>query len=121
MVSLWSVSERVLPCSGFGPLTIDCSQLFCVLGSTQALISRFLFDLFQSVYFHTSLTEPSIVAVAEIVAVTETQDGQKQHVSCGWGVLPIFRIEDDMPDSSSGKAPLTQRSVLLMFCLSHTF
>ena len=60
-------------------------------------------------YFHSSLTEPSIIAVIEIIAVSQTDDGKKQHVSCGWGVLPIFKTEDDMPDTSHGKPPHTRR------------
>ena len=49
------------------------------------------------------------MAVVEIVAVSHTEDGKEQQVACGWGILPIFKSEDDMPDVSSAKPPQPQR------------
>ncbi|OXB78109.1 UNVERIFIED_CONTAM: hypothetical protein H355_007251 [Colinus virginianus] len=49
---------------------------------------RVLFN--EAVYFHTSLSHPSIVAVVEVVAVVPTPEGLSRAVSCGFGLIPLF-------------------------------
>ncbi|XP_019477989.1 nephrocystin-4 isoform X2 [Meleagris gallopavo] len=49
---------------------------------------RVLFN--EAVYFHTSLSHPSITAVVEVVAVAPTPEGISRDVSCGFGLIPLF-------------------------------
>ncbi|KAM9521535.1 nephrocystin-4 isoform 1-T1 [Guaruba guarouba] len=44
----------------------------------------------ETIYFHTSLNHPGIAAVVEVVARTKKEDGSSQHLSCGFGVIPLF-------------------------------
>uniref|UniRef100_A0A8D0FAG7 Nephrocystin-4 n=1 Tax=Strix occidentalis caurina TaxID=311401 RepID=A0A8D0FAG7_STROC len=44
----------------------------------------------QTVYFHTSLNHPSITAVVEVVATARKGDGDSRHLSCGFGLIPLF-------------------------------
>uniref|UniRef100_A0A663LX37 Nephrocystin 4 n=1 Tax=Athene cunicularia TaxID=194338 RepID=A0A663LX37_ATHCN len=44
----------------------------------------------QTVYFHTSLNHPSITAVVEVVATAGKGDGDSRHLSCGFGLIPLF-------------------------------
>nr|XP_006819889.1 PREDICTED: nephrocystin-4-like [Saccoglossus kowalevskii] len=43
------------------------------------------------VYFHTSLNDPNIVIVVEIVGIITTKKNKVQRVSCGWGIIRIFK------------------------------
>ncbi|KAJ7421445.1 nephrocystin 4 [Willisornis vidua] len=52
----------------------------------------------ETVYFHTSLNHPGIVAVVEVVVVAKKGDGDSQHLSCGFGIIPIFRCESEATD-----------------------
>ena len=47
----------------------------------------------QPIYFHTSLADPNIVVVVEIIGLLTPKRGKKitQQVSCGWGVLRLFQ------------------------------
>ncbi|XP_032935363.1 nephrocystin-4 isoform X2 [Catharus ustulatus] len=42
------------------------------------------------VYFHTSLNHPGIAAVVEVVMIAGKGDGGSQHLSCGFGTIPLF-------------------------------
>ncbi|XP_062363525.1 nephrocystin-4 [Cinclus cinclus] len=42
------------------------------------------------VYFHTSLNHPGIAAVVEVVMTAGKGDGSSQHLSCGFGTIPLF-------------------------------
>ncbi|XP_074414770.1 nephrocystin-4 isoform X3 [Zonotrichia albicollis] len=42
------------------------------------------------VYFHTSLNHPGIAAVVEVVMRAGKGDGGSQHLSCGFGIIPLF-------------------------------
>ncbi|NWR65800.1 NPHP4 protein, partial [Bucorvus abyssinicus] len=44
----------------------------------------------ETVYFHTSLHHPSIAAVVEVVATARKEDGSSWHLSCGFGLIPLF-------------------------------
>ncbi|XP_074704268.1 nephrocystin-4 isoform X2 [Strix aluco] len=44
----------------------------------------------ETVYFHTSLNHPSITAVVEVVATASKGDGDSRHLSCGFGLIPLF-------------------------------
>ncbi|KAM5268806.1 nephrocystin-4 isoform 4-T11 [Hipposideros larvatus] len=55
----------------------------------------------EPVYFHTSLTHPTIVAVVEVVAEGRKRDGTLQTLSCGFGILRIFSNKPDSPTSTS--------------------
>ncbi|XP_019515908.1 PREDICTED: nephrocystin-4 [Hipposideros armiger] len=61
--------------------------------------SRIIFN--EPVYFHTSLTHPTIVAVVEVVAEGRKRDGTLQTLSCGFGILRIFSNKPDSPTSTS--------------------
>ncbi|XP_063965441.1 nephrocystin-4-like isoform X1 [Lytechinus pictus] len=51
------------------------------------------------VYFHTSLADPNIVLIVEIIAlINDAKTGPRQ-MSCGWCVLRLFQ-QGDMPDTS---------------------
>ncbi|XP_033642216.1 nephrocystin-4-like isoform X2 [Asterias rubens] len=58
------------------------------------------------VYFHTSLADPNIVIVIEIVRVTVPKLGKAQHMSSGWGILRIFQQGDFTDTSHSTPAPV---------------
>ncbi|XP_009694881.1 PREDICTED: nephrocystin-4-like, partial [Cariama cristata] len=62
-----------------------------------------------TVYFHTSLNHPGIAVVVEVVVTTEKGDGNSQHLSCGFGVIPLF--------SSGSKAmdPATEDRALKLY------
>ncbi|KAI8794088.1 nephrocystin-4 isoform X1 [Biomphalaria glabrata] len=63
----------------------------------------------KSVFFHTCINNPNILAVFEVVAHEVDQNGHSQAVSCGWTFVRLFSTEGDMPDSSRGVQPQTQR------------
>ncbi|NXO38668.1 NPHP4 protein, partial [Locustella ochotensis] len=42
------------------------------------------------VYFHTSLNHPGIAAVVEVVTTAGKRNGASQHLSCGFGIIPLF-------------------------------
>uniref|UniRef100_A0A8D2M443 Nephrocystin 4 n=1 Tax=Zonotrichia albicollis TaxID=44394 RepID=A0A8D2M443_ZONAL len=42
------------------------------------------------IYFHTSLNHPGIAAVVEVVMRAGKGDGGSQHLSCGFGIIPLF-------------------------------
>ncbi|XP_075629152.1 nephrocystin-4 isoform X3 [Balearica regulorum gibbericeps] len=44
----------------------------------------------ETVYFHTSLNHPGITAVVEVVATAGKGDGGSRHLSCGFGLIPLF-------------------------------
>ncbi|NWS61554.1 NPHP4 protein, partial [Chunga burmeisteri] len=44
----------------------------------------------ETVYFHTSLNHPGIAVVVEVVVMAKKGDGSSQHLSCGFGVIPLF-------------------------------
>uniref|UniRef100_A0A8C0ECS5 Nephronophthisis 4 n=1 Tax=Bubo bubo TaxID=30461 RepID=A0A8C0ECS5_BUBBB len=43
-----------------------------------------------TIYFHTSLNHPGITAVVEVVAMARKGDGDSRHLSCGFGLIPLF-------------------------------
>ncbi|KAM4703137.1 nephrocystin-4 [Rhinophrynus dorsalis] len=51
----------------------------------------------EPLYFHTTLNDPNIVAILEIVAITKKRDGLKQERSCGFGIITLFssQLEED--------------------------
>uniref|UniRef100_A0A8C9JWG9 Nephrocystin 4 n=1 Tax=Panthera tigris altaica TaxID=74533 RepID=A0A8C9JWG9_PANTA len=61
--------------------------------------SRIIFD--ESLYFHTSLNHPNIVAVVEVVTEGRRPDGSLQALSCGFGILRIFGNKLESPTSAS--------------------
>ncbi|XP_073417892.1 nephrocystin-4 isoform X1 [Dendrobates tinctorius] len=44
----------------------------------------------ETVYFHTSLNDPAVVAVVEVLCITRRRDGILQESSCGFGLLRFF-------------------------------
>ncbi|XP_071431963.1 nephrocystin-4 isoform X2 [Pithys albifrons albifrons] len=52
----------------------------------------------ETVYFHTSLNHPGIVAVVEVVVLAKKGNGDSQHLSCGFGIIPIFRCGSEATD-----------------------
>uniref|UniRef100_A0A8C9EYL3 Nephrocystin 4 n=1 Tax=Pavo cristatus TaxID=9049 RepID=A0A8C9EYL3_PAVCR len=64
---------------------------------------RVLFN--EAVYFHTSLSHPSIMAVVEVVAVAPTPEGLSRDVSCGFGLVPLFDSRREPSDlAAKGRA-----------------
>uniref|UniRef100_A0A672V5A9 Nephronophthisis 4 n=1 Tax=Strigops habroptila TaxID=2489341 RepID=A0A672V5A9_STRHB len=55
----------------------------------------------QTIYFHTSLNHPGIAAVVEVVATTKKGDGSSQHLSCGFGVIPLFGSGSEAKDQAT--------------------
>ncbi|NXN12225.1 NPHP4 protein, partial [Indicator maculatus] len=52
----------------------------------------------ETVYFHTSLNHPGISAVVEVVAVAGKGDEGSQHLSCGFGLIPLFSSRSEVTD-----------------------
>ncbi|RMB91669.1 hypothetical protein DUI87_31899 [Hirundo rustica rustica] len=50
------------------------------------------------VYFHTSLNHPGIAAVVEVVRTAGKRDGSSQHLSCGFGIIPLFHGRPEATD-----------------------
>ncbi|XP_018081599.1 nephrocystin-4-like isoform X2 [Xenopus laevis] len=76
--------------------------------------SKILFN--EPIYFYTTLIDPSIMAVIEVVALSKKQGGSKQQLSCGFGIMSLFshQLEDDS-SIQSGRLKLyygTPRSLL---------
>jgi len=55
----------------------------------------------QAVYFHTSLNHPGIAAVVEVVVTVGKGDGGSRHLSCGFGLIPLFGSGSEAPDPSA--------------------
>ncbi|XP_009877416.1 PREDICTED: nephrocystin-4, partial [Apaloderma vittatum] len=48
------------------------------------------------VYFHTSLNHTSITAVVEVVMMAGKGDEGSQHLSCGFGLIPLFSSSSEV-------------------------
>ena len=56
-----------------------------------------------------------MVLVFEVQAETVGRDGRPRREACGWGLVRPFGYEaSDMPDSSRGIQPATQRSEFII-------
>ncbi|XP_059722684.1 nephrocystin-4 [Haemorhous mexicanus] len=53
------------------------------------------------VYFHTSLNHPGIAAVMEVVMRAGKGDGGSQHLSCGFGIIPLFHGGSEVADPAT--------------------
>uniref|UniRef100_A0A8C3DY54 Nephrocystin 4 n=1 Tax=Corvus moneduloides TaxID=1196302 RepID=A0A8C3DY54_CORMO len=53
------------------------------------------------VYFHTSLNHPGIAAVVEVVVMGGKGDGGSQHLSCGFGIIPLFHGGSEVTDPAT--------------------
>uniref|UniRef100_A0A8C5QD86 Nephrocystin 4 n=1 Tax=Leptobrachium leishanense TaxID=445787 RepID=A0A8C5QD86_9ANUR len=62
----------------------------------------------ETVYFHTALNDPSIVAVVEVVAISRRKDGVRQEMSCGFGIMTLF---SNQPEED----PITQTRRLKLY------
>lgn len=67
--------------------------------------------LSQNIYFHTSVVSSNVVVVVELVASGLDTSGKLQKISCGWGIIRPFK-EEELPDTSRGIKPATQRCQL---------
>ncbi|KFZ63786.1 Nephrocystin-4, partial [Antrostomus carolinensis] len=63
----------------------------------------------ETVYFHTSLNHPAIAAVVEVVTTAGKGDGDSQHLSCGFGIIPIFGSGSEATD------PVTEDRALKLY------
>ncbi|XP_074874264.1 nephrocystin-4 isoform X2 [Carettochelys insculpta] len=52
----------------------------------------------ETLYFHTSLNHPSIVAVVEVVVAAKKREGTLQDLSIGFGILPLFNSKSEPSD-----------------------
>ncbi|KAM9217675.1 LOW QUALITY PROTEIN: nephrocystin-4 [Leptosomus discolor] len=55
----------------------------------------------ETVYFHTSLNHPGITAVVEVVATAGKGDGGSRHLSCGFGLIPLFSSGSETTDPAA--------------------
>uniref|UniRef100_A0A8B9RT26 Nephrocystin 4 n=1 Tax=Accipiter nisus TaxID=211598 RepID=A0A8B9RT26_9AVES len=55
----------------------------------------------ETIYFHTSLNHPSIAAVVEVVATAGKGDGGSRHLSCGFGLIPLFGSGSEATDPAA--------------------
>ncbi|KAF2979925.1 hypothetical protein EK904_013791 [Melospiza melodia maxima] len=53
------------------------------------------------VYFHTSLNHPGIAAVVEVVMRAGKGGGGSQHLSCGFGIIPLFHGGSEVTDPTT--------------------
>ncbi|XP_057895445.1 nephrocystin-4 isoform X2 [Melospiza georgiana] len=53
------------------------------------------------VYFHTSLNHPGIAAVVEVVMRAGKGGGDSQHLSCGFGIIPLFHGGSEVTDPAT--------------------
>ncbi|NXI45367.1 NPHP4 protein, partial [Galbula dea] len=63
----------------------------------------------ETVYFHTSLNHPSVTAVVEVVATARKGDKGSQHLSCGFGLIPLFGSRSEVTE------PCTEDRVLKLY------
>lgn len=73
-----------------------------------------LCSVLQPLYFHTTLSHPSIVAVVEVVAEGKKRDGALQVLSCGFGILRIFGNKPESPTSAAQDKRYLLRFLLLL-------
>ncbi|NXG73381.1 NPHP4 protein, partial [Baryphthengus martii] len=52
----------------------------------------------ETIYFHTSLNHPGITAVVEVVTMAGKGDGGSRHLSCGFGLIPLFSSGSEVTD-----------------------
>ncbi|XP_068096595.1 nephrocystin-4 isoform X2 [Hyperolius riggenbachi] len=57
----------------------------------------------EAIYFHTTLNDPNVVIVAEVIVLSKKQDGSKQELSCGFGLMRLFNSQSDEETSSQNK------------------
>ncbi|KAM6116780.1 LOW QUALITY PROTEIN: nephrocystin-4 [Phoenicopterus ruber ruber] len=55
----------------------------------------------ETVYFHTSLNYSGIAAVVEVVVTDGKGDGGSQHLSCGFGLIPLFGNGSEATDPAT--------------------
>ncbi|XP_075376442.1 nephrocystin-4 isoform X5 [Mycteria americana] len=55
----------------------------------------------ETVYFHTSLNHPGIAAVVEVVVTAGKGDGGTRHLSCGFGLIPLFGSGSEATDPAT--------------------
>ncbi|KAM8927139.1 nephrocystin-4 [Pelodytes ibericus] len=79
---------------------------------------RVLFN--EPVYFHTSLNDPGIVVITEVVADTKLKDGSQRERSCGFGIMGLFSSQpEEDPVNDTRRLKLyhgTPRALLHPFC-----
>ncbi|XP_069730640.1 nephrocystin-4 isoform X1 [Phaenicophaeus curvirostris] len=63
----------------------------------------------ETVYFHTSLNHPGITAVVEVVVAAGKGSGVPQHLSYGFGLIPLFR------NGSEAMDPVTEDRALKLY------
>ena len=66
---------------------------------------------FQNVYFHTSINSVGVIAIVEVISITTDQNDNTKNSSCGWGIIRIFRTDEDLPDSSRQSTVPVQKYV----------
>ncbi|XP_051493523.1 nephrocystin-4 isoform X2 [Apus apus] len=55
----------------------------------------------ETVYFHTSLNHSGIAAVVEVVVTAGNGDGSSRHLSCGFGLIPLFGSGSEATDPAA--------------------
>lgn len=69
----------------------------------------------QNLYFHTPIYNANIVAVVEVVAVTQAGILKPKRVSCGWGIIKIFNEEKRSQEAAAQGNSLPAQKVQLNY------
>jgi len=52
-----------------------------------------------------------VIAIVEVISITTDQNDNTKNSSCGWGIIRIFRTDEDLPDSSRQSTVPVQKYV----------
>jgi len=86
-----------------------------------------LFGVLQSVYMHTSISDPAILVVFELVAKSfdedakDDDDGEATNVGCGWGFISLFKRNSKCVDVSDAAASPAARYVGTFYMFAYVF
>ncbi|CAL8278614.1 unnamed protein product [Boreogadus saida] len=78
--------------------------------SNQRMKSNHKIQFNEIMYLHTSLRVPAIVAVVEVVALSDRPDGSQQALGCGFSVLEMFAARGE--EQAGGGAGGDRRLIL---------
>jgi hypothetical protein len=87
--SLRDISKPTRPAGQGKPGAAAAAAAAAAAGDVPSVDVDFTFD----VYFHTSISDPRCMAVAEVIAVQKDADGVVTgEYSIGWSLLPLFKV-----------------------------
>jgi len=74
-------------------------------------------DVFQSAYMHTTINDPAILVVFELIAKSsgvDEDDDTASDVGCGWGYVRLFKHNVKSVDVTDSAASPASRYILLV-------